>query len=109
MYQGSEGEFEDDVRWDCIVFGEVVAAVILRICFGSCGDNRSFGKSTYCLEILVSTDSHVQRTSRKDMFSSETQEKIDEVKNALNQMRRIADVSHPSRAAVRVMELLLGK
>lgn len=86
-----------------------MVAVILRICFGSCGDYRSFGKSTYCLEILVTTDSHVQRTSRKDMFSSETQEKIDEVKNALNQMRKIADVSHPSRAAVRVMELLLGK
>lgn len=43
------------------------------------------------------------------MFSSETQEKISEVKNALDQMRKIADVSHPSRAAVRVMELLLGK
>lgn len=60
-------------------------------------------------EILVPTDSHTQRTSRKDMFSSETQEKINEVKNALDQMRKIANVSHPSRAAVRVMELLLGK
>lgn len=49
------------------------------------------------------------RTSRKDMFSSETQEKINEVKNALDQMRKIADVSHPSRAAVRVMELLLAE
>nr|ODN88678.1 nuclear protein [Cryptococcus depauperatus CBS 7841] len=49
------------------------------------------------------------RTSRKDMFSNDVQEKIDEVKGALDQMRKIADVSHPSRAAVKVMDLLLAE
>ncbi|WVQ77583.1 hypothetical protein IAR50_007271 [Cryptococcus sp. DSM 104548] len=49
------------------------------------------------------------RTSRKDMFTSEFQAKIDEVKGALSQMRKIADVSHPSRAAVKVMALLLDE
>ncbi|KAK8847674.1 hypothetical protein IAR55_005533 [Kwoniella newhampshirensis] len=47
------------------------------------------------------------RTHRKDMFSSETEEKIAEVKGALDQMRGIADISHPSRAAVKVMDMLM--
>ncbi|WVQ80090.1 hypothetical protein IAT38_002191 [Cryptococcus sp. DSM 104549] len=49
------------------------------------------------------------RTHRRDMYSSETQEKISEVKGALDQMRRIADVSHPSRAAVKVMDMLMAE
>ncbi|KGB80065.2 nuclear protein [Cryptococcus deuterogattii R265] len=61
------------------------------------------------LPLFYVSVSGLVRTSRKDMFSSETQEKISEVKNALDQMRKIADVSHPSRAAVRVMELLLAE
>ncbi|WVF69491.1 hypothetical protein IAT40_004268 [Kwoniella sp. CBS 6097] len=49
------------------------------------------------------------RTPRRHMYSSETDEKISEVKGALDQMRGIMDVSHPARAAVRVMDLLLAE
>ncbi|OCF33762.1 nuclear protein [Kwoniella heveanensis CBS 569] len=49
------------------------------------------------------------RTPRRHMYSSETDEKIAEVKGALDQMRGIMDVSHPARAAVRVMDLLLAE
>lgn len=38
MYQGGESQSEDDVRWDCVVSGEVVVTIVLRVCFGSCGD-----------------------------------------------------------------------
>jgi hypothetical protein len=51
----------------------------------------------------------VQRTNKKDMHSKETEQKITEVKGALDVMRQIADISHPSRAAVKVMDFLLGK
>ncbi|WRT64492.1 uncharacterized protein IL334_001424 [Kwoniella shivajii] len=49
------------------------------------------------------------RTPRRQMYSRETDEKIAEVKGALDQMRGIMDVSHPARAAVRVMDLLLAE
>lgn len=43
------------------------------------------------------------------MMSRDTEAKINEVRGALDQMRQIADVSHPSRAAVKVMDFLLGE
>ena len=43
------------------------------------------------------------------MHSDQTEQKITEVKGALNVMRQIADISHPSRAAVKVMSFLLGE
>ena len=43
------------------------------------------------------------------MQSAETTQKIQEVKGALDQMRRIADISHPSRAAVKVMDFLMAE
>ncbi|WVR04862.1 hypothetical protein IAU60_001874 [Kwoniella sp. DSM 27419] len=49
------------------------------------------------------------RTPRREMYSAETDEKIAEVKGALDQMRGIMDVSHPARAAVKVMDLLLAE
>nr|XP_019008195.1 nuclear protein [Kwoniella pini CBS 10737]OCF46976.1 nuclear protein [Kwoniella pini CBS 10737] len=49
------------------------------------------------------------RTPRRQMYSRDTDEKILEVKGALGQMRGIMDVSHPARAAVRVMDLLLAE
>ncbi|WVQ69581.1 uncharacterized protein L199_007801 [Kwoniella botswanensis] len=49
------------------------------------------------------------RTPRRQMYSRETDAKISEVKGALDQMRGIMDVSHPARAAVRVMDLLLAE
>lgn len=62
------------------------------------------------------------KTPRRHMHNSETEQKIREVKGALDQMRcvvdlrssyeltrrRIADISHPSRAAVKVMDFLMG-
>nr|XP_018265162.1 nuclear protein [Kwoniella dejecticola CBS 10117]OBR87320.1 nuclear protein [Kwoniella dejecticola CBS 10117] len=49
------------------------------------------------------------RTPRRQMYSRDTDDKISEVKGALDQMRGIMDVSHPARAAVRVMDLLLAE
>jgi hypothetical protein len=61
--------------------------------------------------------------ARRTMRSNETEQKIAEVRGALDQMRwvqafhpglsltsrsRIADVSHPSKGAVKVMDFLLG-
>ncbi|ORY21258.1 hypothetical protein BCR39DRAFT_569954 [Naematelia encephala] len=49
------------------------------------------------------------RTAKRDMNNTETVQKITEVKGALDQMRQISDVSHPSRAAVKVMDFLLAE
>lgn len=56
----------------------------------------------------MSRSADIQRTAKKDMHSKETEAKIAEVKGSLDQMRQISDVSHPSRATVKVMDTLMG-
>ncbi|ORX35880.1 fungal-specific transcription factor domain-domain-containing protein [Kockovaella imperatae] len=49
------------------------------------------------------------RTPKRNLHSNETEQEIHEVRGALEQMRRIADVSHPSQAAVKVLDLLMNE
>ncbi|KAL7419070.1 hypothetical protein Q5752_005906 [Cryptotrichosporon argae] len=49
------------------------------------------------------------KTPKKEMKSKPTDEKISEVRNALDQMRQIAETSIPARAAVKVMDGLLAE
>ncbi|KAL1407004.1 hypothetical protein Q8F55_006417 [Vanrija albida] len=49
------------------------------------------------------------KTAKRDMKSRQTEEKIAEVKGALDQMRHISESSIPAKAAIKVMDFLMAE
>ncbi|TXT13049.1 hypothetical protein VHUM_01450 [Vanrija humicola] len=49
------------------------------------------------------------KTAKRDMKSRQTEEKIAEVKGALDQMRHISETSIPAKAAIKVMDFLMAE